>query len=130
MGTRAPVSNHTIVKRATINDAVCQPKTTTTIPTSFDWRTQNIVTPVKNQLQCGSCWAFATAATIESLWAKKTSQMIDLSEQDLVNCAVTDGCNGATMDAGFSFVKSNGEAKEAAAPYTATVLISYFLSFY
>jgi C1A family cysteine protease len=88
------------------------------------------VTPVKDQGQCGSCWAFATTATIESLWAKKTSQMIDLSEEDLLDCAVTNGCNGATMDAGFSFVKNNGEAREAAAPYTATVLISYFLSFY
>jgi C1A family cysteine protease len=88
------------------------------------------VTPVKDQRQCGSCWAFAATATIESLWAKKTSQMIELSEEDLLNCAVTNGCNGATMDAAFIFVKNNGEAQEAAAPYTATVLISYFLSFY
>ncbi len=130
MGTRPPVSNHTIAKRATIRDTVCHPKTTTTIPTSFDWRTKNIVTPVKDQRHCGSCWAFAATATIESLWAKETSKIIHLSEQDLLNCAVTDGCNGATIDAGLSFVKNNGEAKEAAAPYTATVLISYFLSFY
>ncbi len=88
------------------------------------------MTPVKNQRQCGSCWAFAATATIESLWAKKTSQIIHLSEQDLLNCAVTNGCNGATVDAGLSFVKNNGEAKEAAAPYTARVLINYFLSFY
>ena len=128
MGTRAPVSNHSIAKRATASDAICQPKTTTAIPTSFDWRTQNIVTPVKNQQQCGSCWAFAATATIESLWAKRTSQMIDLSEQDLLNCAVTNGCNGATMDVSYRFVKSNGEAKEAAAPYMARVFICYFLN--
>ncbi len=124
MGTRAPVSNHTIGKRSTIRDTTCQTKTITTIPTSFDWRTQNIVTPVKDQQQCGSCWAFASTATIESLWAKKTSQMIELSEEDLLNCAVTNGCNGATMDAAFIFVENNGEAQEAAAPYTATVLFS------
>lgn len=88
------------------------------------------MTPVKNQQQCGSCWAFATTATIESLWAKKTSQMIDLSEQDLLDCAVTNGCNGATIDAAFRFVKNNGEAKETADPYRARVLICYSLNFY
>jgi len=115
-------------KRSTINDAVCQPISNTTLPTSWDWRNKNIVTSVKSQGSCGSCWAFASTATIESQWALKTKQLIDLSEQDLVNCATTNGCGGNSIDSAYSYVINNGEAQESAQLYAAKVFFHYCLN--
>jgi len=72
----------------------------TTIPASFDWRDRGLVTPVKFQGQCRSCWAFAAAAAIETLWASKTKQLVDVSPQAFVDCQKITGffgCNGAQM---------------------------------
>lgn len=56
-------------------------------PTSFDWRALNRVTPVKNQLKCGSCWAFAATSVFESQYAIQTNgKLMDFSEQYLVEC--------------------------------------------
>jgi len=56
-------------------------------PASFDWRTLTRVTPVKNQLGCGSCWAFAATAVFESQYAIQTNgALLDFSEQYLVEC--------------------------------------------
>jgi C1A family cysteine protease len=51
------------------------------LPASVDWRTKNVVTPVKNQGGCGSCWAFSTAETLESHIALKTGKLLEFSEQ-------------------------------------------------
>ncbi len=115
------------LKRATINDAICVPKTSSALPASLDYRTYNWVTPVKNQRSCGSCWAFAATATIESQWAKKTGKLIDLSEQDLVNCVSGSNCNGGSSVEAFTYVKNNGQSNEASAPYTAQVLYLIFI---
>jgi C1A family cysteine protease len=71
----------------------------TAIPASLDWRTKNVVQKVKDQGQCGSCWAFSGIGALESAHAIKTGNLLSLSEQQIVDCArggryYSQGCNG------------------------------------
>jgi len=99
------------------------------LPDSVDWRTAKppVLTPVKDQGQCGSCWAFATTESVEAYLAIATGNLTILSPQDVVsctpnpnNCGGSGGCNGAIAELGFNWIKDNGIATEAAWPYTAT----------
>merc|ERR1711872_748995 len=70
------------------------PKPTGAAPSSWDWRSHGIVSPVKDQKHCGSCAAFTTVAIVESCFAQQTGVITDLSEEHLVNCMATNGCSG------------------------------------
>ena len=93
-------------------------------PSAIDWRTKGVVNPVRDQGQCGSCWAFATTANAESVWAISTGQLLDLSEEFLVDCAsgagyFNMGCNGGQMDSAFKYMINNGQCTESSYPYKA-----------
>ncbi|XP_050225323.1 senescence-specific cysteine protease SAG39-like [Mercurialis annua] len=93
----------------------------TAIPDSVDWRTKGVVTPIKDQGQCGCCWAFSAVAAMEGITKLSTGDLISLSEQDLVDCdtsGIDQGCEGGLMDDAFEFIVSNnGLPTEANYPY-------------
>ncbi|KAI3918826.1 hypothetical protein MKX01_042146 [Papaver californicum] len=90
-------------------------------PISLDWRKKRVVTPVKNQRQCGSSWAFSSTGAMEGINAIVTGELVCISEQELVDCDTScEGCNGGSMDDAFEFVINNGGIDtESDYPYTA-----------
>jgi C1A family cysteine protease len=93
-------------------------------PSFVDWRNKGVVNPVRDQGQCGSCWAFATTANAESVWAVATGDLLDLSEEFLVDCAsgvgyFNLGCNGGEPDSAFKYMINNGQCTESSYPYEA-----------
>merc|ERR1712086_1028164 len=86
---------------------------------SKDWRADGAVNPVKNQAQCGSCWAFSATCAAEGAHFIKTGELLSLSEQELVSCSKIDmGCNGGLQSRAFFYLEHHEQELESAYPYT------------
>jgi hypothetical protein len=95
------------------------------LPANLDWRNSggNYVTPIRDQGNCGSCWAFATTAALESatLISDHTPNTdLNLAEQVLVSCGGAGSCNGGSIDKASNFIKNTGLPGDGCYPYTAT----------
>ncbi|OTF78462.1 Group 1 mite allergen-like protein (Cysteine protease), partial [Euroglyphus maynei] len=90
------------------------------LPAEIDWTKKGVVAPIKNQGNCGSCWAFSAVGSMESAHAIATGHLVELSEQELVDCSDSEGdygCDGGWMDNGFKFAIDHGMDTEKSYPY-------------
>ena len=88
-------------------------------PTTYDWREYGVVSAIKDQGSCGSCWAFSAIGNLEGLYAIHKNNLRTFSEQMLIDCDTSDsGCNGGLMEYAFEWLKKNGGImSEADYPY-------------
>lgn len=82
-------------------------------PVALDWRNKNVVAEIKDQGQCGSCWTFSAVATMETANAIKTGLVVELSEQQILDCSDTpqygnQGCDGGDMRMALQYVLDVG----------------------
>lgn len=89
-------------------------------PATVDWRTKGAVTPIKNQLACGGCYAFSAVSSIESAWFLAGHPLTSFSEQAIIDCSSiygNDHCYGGLVDHAFEYAKAVGIPTEDTYPY-------------
>jgi C1A family cysteine protease len=88
------------------------------LPASVDWRQKGAVTNIKNQGQCGSCWAFSTTVSLEGWYFINNGQLISFSEQQLVDCdSSCNACSGCYPYLAMEYTGQYGIETEAQYPY-------------
>jgi C1A family cysteine protease len=114
-----------IIKRGAIAPLLlllCSLASAQTIPLEIDWRTRGAVTPVRNEGQCGSSYAFAAVAAVEGAHRIMTGQLVALSSQQVIDCSHANGnhgCNGGWPEKALAFIQQHGLSAESEYPYTA-----------
>jgi len=90
-------------------------------PNNYDWSSAGVISAVKNQGQCGSCWAFSATETIESYWTIAGNQLPTLAPEQIVDCDTSDSaCNGGEPSSAYNYVaEAGGLDTESSYPYTA-----------
>ena len=79
------------------------------LPTSVDWRARGYVNRIRDQGSCGACWAFSTVASLEGQYKNVTGELIEFSEQDLIDCDSSNtGCNGGYAFKAFKYLQKIG----------------------
>jgi C1A family cysteine protease len=93
----------------------------TNVPNDVDWRSKGAVQKVKDQGQCGSCWAFSATAATESIGFIKGGVLRNLAEQQLVDCChdQCDGCNGGFETDALLWIAKKGQCETVEYPYRA-----------
>lgn len=109
---------------ATNSFAVKQEAKLKAIPAAYEWNSIGMVSPVKNQASCGSCWTFSTVGSLESHWnILGKGKNITFSEQQLVDCAGdfdNYGCRGGLPSHAFEYIRyAGGIESDVTYPYTA-----------
>merc|ERR1712212_13982 len=93
------------------------------LPNAVDWRSQGLVTPIKNQGQCGSCYSFSATGALEGAWKRAKGSLPSLSEQEIVDCSGRYGnyeCQGGWYQSSWRYLRdAGGDESEPAYPYTA-----------
>lgn len=112
---RQHIKEHRAKRTADAANLPFEVEAASNLPSSVDWREKGVVTAVKDQGGCGSCWAFATTAVMESHIAIETGYLFDMSPQELVSCMPntetcggTGGCEGAIAELGFQYYMDKG----------------------
>ncbi|XP_078396796.1 cathepsin O [Cetorhinus maximus] len=101
------------------------------LPSKFDWRDKNVVTPVRNQESCGGCWAFSVVESIESSCAIKWGQLELLSAQEVIDCSYTDaGCKGGSPISALMWLNQSKAKliKESVYPFNAKTGMCHYFS--
>ncbi|EUD64147.1 hypothetical protein C922_05477 [Plasmodium inui San Antonio 1] len=100
-----------------------KPKDATFDRTNYDWRLHKGVTPVKDQGNCGSCWAFSTVGVVESQYAIRKNELVSISEQQMVDCSARNtGCYGGFIPLAFEdMIKMGGMCSSEDYPYVADI---------
>lgn len=93
------------------------------VPSSIDWSSKGAVQTVMNQGKCGSCWAFSSVGSVVGRWEIATGTLLNISEQELVDCAHEGGktgnagCTGGVMELAFEHMQTHDMCSEVSYPY-------------
>mmetsp|Transcript_58940 Transcript_58940/g.140703 ORF Transcript_58940/g.140703 Transcript_58940/m.140703 type:complete len:541 (+) Transcript_58940:93-1715(+) len=125
--THLGLNSETPARRLNSNGEFEQPeheRRLTAVPASFDWEQAGAVTAVKNQASCGCCYAFATIAALEGAWQIATGQLIDMSDQQVLDCTyqvgipANMGCNGGYLSTSLQYMTGANTCTMASYPYS------------